>query len=250
VVTIWEGIRAHFRANGCPLDFALYSNYERQVEALPAGHVDVAWNTPLAHVRAQAPEGGPSRSACASDRDFRSKVVVRTDAGIHARRPRRQDPRPWAAATPPRRASCPSTSSRRAGVDLAKVKVLPFDTDLGNTATRARASSTCPAALRDGRSRGRHGGDLVWVNEQAGRVDATRLAVLWTTPPFDHCMFDALPTLPAPDADAFRKALFAMVWDDPVHRRLLEMEGLRRWMPPREEGYVSLVAALDRQGGW
>ena len=53
VVTIWEGIRAHFQAQGAPMDFALFSNYERQVEALLAGHVDVAWNTPLAHVRVQ-----------------------------------------------------------------------------------------------------------------------------------------------------------------------------------------------------
>ena len=51
VVPIWEGIRAHFVAEGVPMDFALFSNYERQVETLLKGHIDVAWNTPLAHVR-------------------------------------------------------------------------------------------------------------------------------------------------------------------------------------------------------
>jgi alkylation response protein AidB-like acyl-CoA dehydrogenase len=77
-----------------------------------------------------------------------------------------------------------------------------------------------------------------------------RAAVLWTTPPFDHCMFDALPTLAPAKADGFGRALFAMRWDEPAHRRLLELEGLKQWMPPREEGYASLVAALDEQGGW
>src|SRR6185503_5320287 len=37
VVTIWEGIRAYFRDAGVDFDFALFSNYERQVEELLAG---------------------------------------------------------------------------------------------------------------------------------------------------------------------------------------------------------------------
>lgn len=43
VVTIWEGIREHFSEQGVPLDFALFSNYERQVESLLQGHIDIAW---------------------------------------------------------------------------------------------------------------------------------------------------------------------------------------------------------------
>ena len=84
VVSIWEGIREHFRAQGAPMDFALFSNYERQVEALLAGHVDVAWNTPLAHVRVRRRTHGTSLSLGMrdSDRDFRAKIVVRKDAGI------------------------------------------------------------------------------------------------------------------------------------------------------------------------
>ena len=94
-------------------------------------------------------------------------------------------------------------------------------------------------------------GDLVWVGEQAaGRVDPTQLEVLWTTPGFDHCMFDALPTLADEKVQRFQRALFAMSWDVPEHRRLLELEGLKQWMPPREEGYASLRAALDEQAGW
>ena len=30
----------------------------------------------------------------------------------------------------------------------------------------------------------------------------------------------------------------------------MELEGLTEWMPPREEGYASLRAALDEQDGW
>ena len=43
----------HFSAKGVPFDVVLYQSYERQVEALLAGQVDIAWNGPLAHVRTQ-----------------------------------------------------------------------------------------------------------------------------------------------------------------------------------------------------
>jgi hypothetical protein len=41
-----------------------------------------------------------------------------------------------------------------------------------------------------------------------------------------------------------------MSWEEPSHRRLLELEGLRQWLPPRETGYESLRAALDETSGW
>jgi phosphonate transport system substrate-binding protein len=143
------------------------------------------------------------------------------------------------------------TDNEHAGVDLARVRLLPFDTDVGKHGDTGRSELEVLAALREGRAQAGTVGDLVWILEQAGgRIDRARLEVLWTTPAFDHCMFDALPTLPRPKADAFQRALFAMRWDDPRHRRLMELEGLKEWMPPREEGYASLRAALDEQDGW
>ena len=42
VVPIWEGIRDYFRGAPTDMDFVLFSNYERQVDALLAGSIDVA----------------------------------------------------------------------------------------------------------------------------------------------------------------------------------------------------------------
>jgi phosphonate transport system substrate-binding protein len=253
VVPIWEGIRAHFRAVGVPMDFCLYSNYERQVESLLAGHVDVAWNTPLAHARVKRRTGGASLSLGMrdSDRDFSSKVVVRRDAAIRALPDLAGKTLAVGSRDSTQARILPLHFLREAGVDLSRVRLLPFDTDLGKHGDTGTSELDVLAALRDGRAQAGTVGDLVWVAEQAaGRVDPGVLAVLWTTPPFDHCMFDALPTLPAGKAEAFRRALHAMDWNVPEHRRLLELEGLRKWMPPREEGYRSLVAALDVAGGW
>ena len=51
VVTIWEGFRRWLRQHDLEFDFVLYSHYERQVEDLAEGRIDVAWNSPLAWVR-------------------------------------------------------------------------------------------------------------------------------------------------------------------------------------------------------
>src|SRR2546425_4101652 len=74
VVTIWEGFKAYFA---------------RQVEALIDGHLHVAWNSPLAWVRARrlaAAQGLVARAVVMRDTDcdLTSVVVVREDGPIKA----------------------------------------------------------------------------------------------------------------------------------------------------------------------
>jgi ABC-type phosphate/phosphonate transport system substrate-binding protein len=253
VVTIWEGIRDYFRSEGVDFDFALFSNYERQVDTLLAGHIDIAWNTPLGHVRVQRRTEGRSRSLGMrdSDRDFHAKIVVRRDAGIRT-----------LADLPGKTLAVGSRDSTQArilplhflraeGVALDRVQLLQFDTDLGKHGDTGSSELDVLRALADGRAQAGAVGDLMWINEQsAGRIDPHLVDVLYTTPGFDHCMFDALPSLAESKVEAFQRALFRMRWDEPAHRRLLELEGLREWLPPRQEGYDSLRRALDETGEW
>jgi ABC-type phosphate/phosphonate transport system substrate-binding protein len=247
-VTIWEGIREHFADQGIAMDFVLFSNYERQVESLLQGHIDVAWNTPLAHARIRRRTQNKSISLGMrdSDRDFHAKIVVRRASGIKSI----QDLAGRTLAVGSRDSTqariLPLQFLRKAGVDPGKVKLLAFDTDVGKHGDTGTSEIEVLKALHDGRADAGTVGDLIWVNEQAaGRVDAAKVEVLWTTPPFDHCMFDAVPGAPKEKLDRFQKGLFSMKWENPKHRRVLELEGLKMWMPPREEGYASLHEALD-----
>jgi ABC-type phosphate/phosphonate transport system substrate-binding protein len=247
VVTIWEGIRQHFNDEGAPMDFVLFSNYERQVELLLKGHIDIAWNTPLAHVRVQQQTEGKSLSLGMrdSDQDFHARVVVRSDRGINEL----TDLEGKALAVGSRDSTqariLPLHFLRQQGVDLSKVNIVKFDTDVGKHGDTGTSEVDVLEALTEGRVDAGVVGDLIWVNEQAaGHVDTNLIRSLWTTPPFDHCMFDTLPDLDAGKIERFKRALFGMKWDVPEHRRLLELEGLKVWMPPRETGYDSLRDAL------
>ncbi len=94
VVTIWDGFKAYFQKCGLPFDYTLYSNYERQVEAQFAGHIHVAWNSPLAWVQTERIAAVLGRRAEAiamrdADCDLTSIILVRSDSPI--RRCRRSE---------------------------------------------------------------------------------------------------------------------------------------------------------------
>ena len=250
VVSIWEGIRDHFQAEGAPMDFVLFSNYERQVELLLKGHIDIAWNTPLAHVRVQQQSDNKSISLGMrdSDQDFRARIIVRRDSGIKKLKDLEGKTLAVGSRDSTQARILPLYFLRAEGVDLGKVNLLKFDSDVGKHGDTGRSELEVLEALHKGHAEAGTIGDLIWILEQsAGHIDANLIESFWTTPAFDHCMFDALPTLDPGKRERFTKALFAMQWENPEHRRLLELEGLKEWRPPREEGYQNLRVALEGQ---
>jgi ABC-type phosphate/phosphonate transport system substrate-binding protein len=72
--------------------------------------------------------------------------------------------------------------------------------------------------------------------------------VLTATGRFDHCNFTVTDTAPATQVERFQQLLLAMSADDPEVRPLLELEGLRAWLPGRTDGYGPLEAAVDQAG--
>ena len=61
-------------------------------------------------------------------------------------------------------------------------------------------------------------------------------------------MFTARPDFDPALERRFAEALFGMSYDNPVHRPVLEAEGLRQWVRPQLDGYSSLREASVRQG--
>src|SRR6188472_4120488 len=86
VASIWEIITRFFASRRVSMDCVFYTNYELQVDALLAGHIDIAWNTPLAWVDAQRRNGGRCRALAMrdTDRDRVTRIVVRKDAGLRS----------------------------------------------------------------------------------------------------------------------------------------------------------------------
>lgn len=253
VLTLWDSLREHFRVQGVSLDFALFSSYERLVEALLAGHVDVAYDDPLAHVRVKRRTDGRSVTLAMRDidRDFTTKILVRRDAGIRSLTDLHDRVVAVGSKDAVKSRILPLFFLRRAGVELDRLKLLPFEIDPGKHGDTPKSEIEVLAALHDGRAQAGAVGSLVWQAEQAaGRVDPHKLETLWTTPAYDHHALDALPSIPEEKAKSLTRVLFEMRWNNPKHRKFLEIEAHRQWVVGRDEGYAQLVAALDDQRGW
>src|SRR5260370_29451741 len=52
-VSIFRGLQAHFLRHGIELDWVIYSDYDALVEAFARREIDLAWNAPLAYVKAK-----------------------------------------------------------------------------------------------------------------------------------------------------------------------------------------------------
>jgi phosphonate transport system substrate-binding protein len=251
VVTIWEGFKAWFRERGLEFDFVLYSNYERQVEAQFDGSIHLAWNSPLAWVRAErlARAKGLSVSAVAmrdTDQDLSSVLVVRGDgpadlAGLKDRRVG------FGAVDSPQATLIPLDHLRQAGLVAGRdYTARRFDVLGGKHGDHIGGERDAAQALMRGEIDAAwmiDGNYLAFANEGVLPSGATR--ILARTGLYDHCNFTVSPGAPAALIGRFTELLLGMSWDDPEVRPLLELEGLRAWRPGRTSGYARLERAVD-----
>jgi ABC-type phosphate/phosphonate transport system substrate-binding protein len=255
VVTIWEGFKAHFAAQGLSFDFVLYSNYERQVEQHLAGAFHVAWNSPLAWLQAERTAAALGRSARAiamrdSDRDLRSVIVVRADSGIESLADLAGKRIGVGAHDSPQATLIPLLHLDKAGLTQGKdIEVETFDVLVGKHGDHVGGERDAAKALVDGRvdAACMIDGNHLWFGKE-GTLPRGATRILDETDPYDHCNFTVLDDAPEPLVDRFRRLLLEMRYDDPAVRPLLDLEGLKVWKEGRVSGYASLAEAVDRFG--
>ena len=126
---------------------------------------------------------------------------------------------------------------------------LRFDSDVGKHGDTGRSEADVVRAVLDGRADAGAIGSPFWKAVRSERlVPEGALTEIWTSPPYNHCMFTARPDLDQALERQFADALSGMSYDNPSHRAVLDAEGLRRWVAPHLDGYDSLREASARQG--
>lgn len=254
VVTIWDGFRAWLREH-LDFDYVLYSNYERQVADLVDGRIDVAWNSPLAWVRARrltAARGAALTPVTMRDTDcdLRSVIVVRADSPVTSIADLAGRVVATGAVDSPQATLLPLSLLRSAGlVPGVDVAVRRFDVGVGlhgdhvggeRDAARAlfAADPVDAACMIDS--------NLLLFGRE-GVLPAGSVRVLAQTPQYDHCTMTAGPSA-GPDVSVLGDLLRGMDYADAELRPLLDLEGLKEWRPPRLTGYEQLERAVDEAG--
>jgi len=254
VVIIWDGFRDWFRSQGLDFDYVLYSNYERQVEALLSGHIDVAWNSPLAWARTHRLAAAAGRTASAlamrdTDCDLTSVVVVRSDSEIRSVADLAGHIVGVGAVDSPQATLIPLGHLQSLGlVPDRDFHVRNHDVAVGKHGDHVGGERDAALALMAGKADAAcliDGNHLLFGTDGTLPPGSTR--ILAQTATYDHCNFTALSTA-SPDLVAFKALLLAMAYEDPAVRPLLDLEGLKEWREGRTSGYRPLEAAVAEQG--
>jgi phosphonate transport system substrate-binding protein len=250
VVTIWEGFKPYFEKRGAPIDYVLYSNYDAQVEANLAGEIDVAWNSPLAWVKSQLVSHGGCRAIAMrdTDRDLTTKILARKDSNVMSLTDLKGKTIAVGASDSPQATLIPLSMLADSGVvPRQDCRVVPHEVMVGKHGDHVGGERDAARALATGNADAACVLDAnytVFINE--GTFDPGTTRVLASTPPFDHCNFTVREDLPEDRCKPFVEILLGMSFQDPEVRTLMELEGLKRWLPARTSGYVQLERAVER----
>ena len=212
------------------MDFVLFSNYERQVEALLAGHIDIAWNTNVAWIRTQRRSGGTARALATRDTDlvFQTLMIGRAGSGLSglavAEGARGS---PSVRATPVRRGSSRRTSwPVRASRPTTSTSSSSTPTSASTATPAAPTSTPCAPCSTTTPTSPRSGINTWQALTAAGDDTVADLEVVWESETYNHCNFTH-PRLARPRARrGLDHALAGHGLGEPRASRILELEGL------------------------
>ena len=259
VVTIWEGMRRYFHEEAhLPVEVVLFQSYEAQVRALlaspadPLPRIDIAWNTNLAYLQADEWSGHGCRPIAMRDTDlaWTTKILVVSGGPVAQPADLRDRTLALGSHDSGHAAILPVHFLAQQGlVEGRDYRTLRFNSDIGKHGDTGASEAEVVRAVLDGRADAGAIGSPFWNTVRSERlVPQGALSEIWTSPPYNHCMFTARADLDREAAQLFADALSGMSYDNPSHRAVLDAEGLRRWVAPQLDGYGSLRKAATEQG--
>ena len=259
VVTIWEGMRRYFHEEAqLPVEVVLFQSYEAQVLALlaqpgrAAPCIDIAWNTNLAYLQADEWSSHSCRAIAMRDTDlgWMTKIVTATGGPVATLADVRNRTLALGSRDSGHAAILPVHFLEEQGMREGRdYRTLRFNSDLGKHGDTGTSEVEVVRAILDGRADAGAIGNRFWSSVKAEHlVPEGGLREIWSSPEYNHCMFTARPDLDIEQERRFVEALSAMSFENPIHRPILEAEGLQRWLLPHLDGYEALRQAAAQQG--
>ncbi|HTY25402.1 MAG TPA: PhnD/SsuA/transferrin family substrate-binding protein, partial [Desulfomonilaceae bacterium] len=202
VVTIWEGMRRYFHEEASlAVEVILFQSYEVQVLALlaqpneAAPRIDIAWNTNLAYLQADEWSGQACRAIAMRDTDlgWMTKIVAVTGGPISTLADLKNRTLALGSRDSGHAAILPVHFLEQQGiVEGRDYRTLRFDSDVGKHGDTGASEVEVVRAVLDGRADAGAIGSPFWSTVRSERlVPEGGLREIWSSPPYNHCMFTA-----------------------------------------------------------
>lgn len=254
IVTIWDIIRDYFNDNGVRLDYVLFSNYEAQIEYLLSGKIDIAWNTNVAWVRTKELSEGKAQALLMRDTDidFKSVFITKANSGITSINDLKGKKFALGSADSAQAAILPlKYLENTLKEDIKDVEIVRFNSDLGKHGDTGRSEfDILDAILNDEIDAGAIGISS-WIRIlEDGLFPSGEVGSFFVSEGYCHCNFTALDTLDETVKNTFIDMMLSQDPNDPIIKKMMEMEGLNKWVLTQEEelkGYEVLTEAMREQ---
>ena len=248
VKVVWDIIADYFRKEGMELDLIFFSNYKDQVDYLLEGKIDIAWNSPLAYVMSDIRSNGKLGYSYMrdTDQDRHSVLVVKKDQGIQAVADLKGKKIGFGAFDSPQARLIPIHFLKDNGLEFDQdYQEERFDIGVGLHGDHVGGEKDAFEALKAGDLDASWMLDLNWEAWVAdGTIDPNVYEVLAETPNFDHCIFTLREGFDPEVLKEWERLLDKMDYNNPDHKEMMDLEGLKKWVPGRLEGFKQLQEAV------
>ena len=247
VTIIWQIIADFFESEGFPIEPIFYKDYKLQVDGLINGDIDIAWNSPLAWLDTNIRTGGKALygSMRDTDRDRKTCLVAKKESGIKNIRDLNGKTIGFGALDSPQARLIPIYNLHMNGLEFEKDYVEKrFDIGVGLNGDHVGGELDSFKALEKGEVDATWMLDLnynAWVND--GTLDKNQYEVIYETPHFDHCIFSGRVGMDKDLFDKFNVVLNKMDYNNPEHKDMMDMEGLKKWVDGRLTGFEQITNA-------
>lgn len=265
VVGIWDIIRDYSNEYGCKLDYVLFSNYERQVDSLLKGHIDIAWNTNVAWIRTLYATDNKAKAIAMRDTDltWSTKFVVKKDSKIKNLEDLKGKKLGVGSADSSQANIMAIYYLNKNGlkikesdinnfeIDNESVNIIRYNSDLGKHGDTGRSEWDVLEGLKNGSLDAGTIGSKTWIRIlEEGLYPDGELISFYTSPDFCHCNFTVMPNIDSEMSDNFVKMLMSQKKENPIIKKMMAMEGLNEWIITGEKelkGYDTLYEAMREQ---
>ena len=247
-VFIWNAIRKYFNEAGLETEYALYSTYDALCAAVLDGHVDIAWNAPMAHAQLllRSPDACRTLAMRDTDEDVHSLIVARADAAIANLDDLRGRRLALGVDISSELYLLPASQRAEAGWDITSdCELVELEATEYSNLQMWVDDRTIFGAVMDGRA---DAGVIFepWLGYLLRRHELAPddIVEVWRTRPYCHCAYTSGPSLSDTDSERFVELLVAMDPEDPDIAEMMRMEHLTKWVRATDDGWSDLMGAV------
>ncbi|MGF3114230.1 phosphate/phosphite/phosphonate ABC transporter substrate-binding protein [Facklamia sp. P12937] len=248
VTVIWGIIADFFKNVGFEIEPVYFKDYRMQVDALMKEEIDVAWNSPLAWLDTHLRTDGkaPCGSMRDTDRDRSSYLVVKKDL-YNSITDLKRKKIGFGAIDSPQARLIPIYHLHKAGLEYDKdYSEKIFNIGVGLHGDHVGGELDAAKALLADEVDASWMLDMnyeKWISD--GTLDENQIIILDKTSHFDHCIFSARENIDRNQFDEFTRILHKMDYNNPEHKEMMDLEGLKEWVPGRLTGYEQITKANE-----